>query len=109
MNDLTPRQSEIARAAVSGLSNKELATKIGISEGTLKNHLHFIYERLGVYGRRGLMLYLLRHGHVVLGSMNGHVANPARVSGAPEARADSAGGRAVQLPRPRATGSVCRD
>jgi DNA-binding NarL/FixJ family response regulator len=55
---LTPRQIEVARAAVSGLSNKELAQRLGVSEGTIKNHLHAIYERLKVDGRLALLLYL---------------------------------------------------
>lgn len=57
-NGLTPRQVEVARAAVSGLSNKELAQRLGVSEGTIKNHLHAIYERLQLDGRLALLLYL---------------------------------------------------
>ena len=57
-DSLTPRQIEVARAAVSGLSNKELAQRLGVSEGTIKNHLHAIYERLQLDGRLALLLYL---------------------------------------------------
>jgi two-component system NarL family response regulator/two-component system nitrate/nitrite response regulator NarL len=55
---LTRRQLQVARAAASGLSNKELATQLGVSEGTIKNHLHAIYDRLGLDGRIALLLYL---------------------------------------------------
>jgi two-component system, NarL family, nitrate/nitrite response regulator NarL len=55
---LTPRQLEVARAAASGLSNKELATRLSVSEGTVKNHLHAIYEKLKVEGRIQLLHYL---------------------------------------------------
>jgi DNA-binding NarL/FixJ family response regulator len=55
---LTRRQIEVARAAVSGLSNKELAQRLGVSEGTIKNHLHAIYERLSLDGRLSLLLHL---------------------------------------------------
>jgi two-component system nitrate/nitrite response regulator NarP len=55
---LTPRQFEVARAAARGLSNKELAVQLGVSEGTIKNHLHAVYERLQVDGRLALLLYL---------------------------------------------------
>jgi DNA-binding NarL/FixJ family response regulator len=58
LDTLTRRQFEVARAAVSGLSNKELAQRLGVSEGTIKNHLHAIYERLNVDGRLALLLYL---------------------------------------------------
>jgi len=58
LDTLTRRQVEVARAAVSGLSNKELAQRLGVSEGTIKNHLHAIYERLQLDGRLSLLLYL---------------------------------------------------
>jgi two-component system nitrate/nitrite response regulator NarP len=58
LETLTRRQIEVARAAVSGLSNKELAQRLGVSEGTIKNHLHAIYERLQLDGRLALLLYL---------------------------------------------------
>jgi len=58
LDTLTRRQIEVARAAVSGLSNKELGQRLGVSEGTIKNHLHAIYERLQLEGRLALLLYL---------------------------------------------------
>ena len=58
LDTLTRRQIEVARAAVSGLSNKELGQRLGVSEGTIKNHLHAIYERLRLEGRLALLLYL---------------------------------------------------
>ena len=58
LDTLTRRQIEVARAAVSGLSNKQLAQRLGVSEGTIKNHLHAIYDRLRLEGRRALLLYL---------------------------------------------------
>jgi len=59
LDTLTRRQIEVARAAVSGLSNKELAQRLGVSEGTIKNHPHAIYERLQLEGRLALLLYLM--------------------------------------------------
>jgi DNA-binding NarL/FixJ family response regulator len=55
---LTRRQLQVARAAASGLRNKELAIQLGVAEGTIKNHLHAIYDRLGLDGRIALLLYL---------------------------------------------------
>ena len=65
---LTRRQLEVARAAASGLSNKELATQLGVSEGTIKNHLHAIYERLDLDGRMALLLYLREKSYCGLNS-----------------------------------------
>jgi DNA-binding NarL/FixJ family response regulator len=59
---LTRRQLQVARAAACGLSTKELATQLDLSEGTIKNHLHAIYEKVGVDGRIPLVLYLKEKG-----------------------------------------------
>ena len=53
---LTPRELQIAGAVASGLRNKEIADKLGIAEGTVKIHLHVIYEKLEIDGRMALVL-----------------------------------------------------
>lgn len=53
---LTPRELQIAGAVASGLRNKEIADKLGIAEGTVKIHLHVIYEKLKIDGRMALVL-----------------------------------------------------
>jgi DNA-binding NarL/FixJ family response regulator len=53
---LTPRELEIVRMAASGLRNRGIAQRLCISEGTVKIHLHNIYEKLGVGGRVELTL-----------------------------------------------------
>jgi DNA-binding NarL/FixJ family response regulator len=53
---LTPRELEIARAVACGLRNKEIAEKLKIAEGTVKIHLHVIYEKLNIDGRMALVL-----------------------------------------------------
>lgn len=59
---LTPRELEIVELAAAGLRNRELAEKLSITEGTVKIHLHNIYEKLGVTGRSQLILFATRHG-----------------------------------------------
>jgi DNA-binding NarL/FixJ family response regulator len=54
---LTPREIEIVRMAAVGLRNKEIADKLSISEGTVKIHLHHIYEKLHLNGRLELAAY----------------------------------------------------
>jgi two-component system nitrate/nitrite response regulator NarL len=61
---LTPRELQIVRLVASGLHNKEIADKLGISEGTVKIHLHHIYEKLHVDGRLELTLYAQDKGLV---------------------------------------------
>lgn len=45
---LTRRQNEVARFVQQGLSNKEIARKLGISPATVKNHVHTILEKLDI-------------------------------------------------------------
>ena len=54
---LTPRELEIVRMVSRGLRNREIAQQLAISEGTVKIHLHNIYEKLGIGGRVELLLY----------------------------------------------------
>jgi DNA-binding NarL/FixJ family response regulator len=61
---LTPREIEIVRMITQGLRNKAIADRLSISEGTVKIHLHNIYEKLGVDGRLELMLYAQNKGFV---------------------------------------------
>ncbi len=53
---LTPREIEIVRMVAEGLRNRAIAARLSISEGTVKVHLHNIYEKLGVDGRLELTL-----------------------------------------------------
>lgn len=61
---LTTRELEIVRLAAEGLRNREIAERLTITEGTVKIHLHNIYEKLGVTGRSQLILTATREGLV---------------------------------------------
>jgi DNA-binding CsgD family transcriptional regulator len=52
---LSERQLEVLAHALLGDTGTEIATKLFISELTVRNHLHAIYERVGVTGRRQLL------------------------------------------------------
>lgn len=51
---LTKRQREITALIVLGLTNKQIGRELGITEGTVKIHLHAIYQRCGVPNRTAL-------------------------------------------------------
>src|SRR5438552_147004 len=53
---LTPRETEIVRMVAQGLRNKVIAERLSISEGTVKVHLHNIYDKFGIDGRLELLL-----------------------------------------------------
>jgi DNA-binding NarL/FixJ family response regulator len=61
---LTPREIEIVRMVAQGLRNRMIAERLSISEGTVKVHLHNIYEKLGVGGRLELVLCAQQRGLV---------------------------------------------
>jgi DNA-binding NarL/FixJ family response regulator len=61
---LTPRELEVVRLVAKGLRNREIAEQLSISEGTVKLHLHSIYEKLKVSGRVELTLYARDHSLV---------------------------------------------
>jgi DNA-binding NarL/FixJ family response regulator len=54
---LTPRELELVRLVTQGLRNKEIARRLAITEGTVKIHLHNIYEKAGVDSRIALTLW----------------------------------------------------
>lgn len=48
---LSPRQKQLAKLLSEGLSNKEIAWYLGLTEGTVKVYLSSMYKRLGIHGR----------------------------------------------------------
>jgi DNA-binding NarL/FixJ family response regulator len=58
---LTARELEIVSLVAQGFRNKEIADKLSISEQTVKNHLHNIFDKLGVSDRLELALYAIHH------------------------------------------------
>jgi DNA-binding NarL/FixJ family response regulator len=49
---LTPRERQIVRLAMDGLSNKEIGARLGTSPKTVESHLGAIYDRFGIMGGR---------------------------------------------------------
>jgi DNA-binding NarL/FixJ family response regulator len=58
---LSAREREIVILVAQGFKNKEMAEKMFISEQTVKNHLHNIFDKLGVSDRLELALYAIHH------------------------------------------------
>ena len=63
---LSPRETEILEHVTSGMSNKEIAYKLGISHQTVKNHMTAILRKLRVDDRTQAAVYALRRGWVRL-------------------------------------------
>jgi len=58
---LTPREREIMLLVAEGLSNKGVARRLDVSEGTVKIHLHNIYQKMEVPNRTTLTVFALAH------------------------------------------------
>jgi NarL family two-component system response regulator LiaR len=64
VDDLTPRELEVLKLIADGLSNKEIAETLVLSEKTVKNHINNIFSKLHVYDRSRAILYAIRKGFV---------------------------------------------
>jgi len=53
-SSLTQREGEIMRLVCAGLSNKEVGRELNVSCGTIKIHLHHIYQKLAIHNRTAL-------------------------------------------------------
>jgi DNA-binding NarL/FixJ family response regulator len=58
---LSAREREIVVLVAQGFKNREMAERMFISEQTVKNHLHNIFDKLGVSDRLELALYAIHH------------------------------------------------
>ncbi|MCR5830294.1 MAG: response regulator transcription factor [Lachnospiraceae bacterium] len=57
-DEMTSREREIASLMVEGLTNKQIADKLYISEGTVKNYISSIYDKTGIHDRVKLVVAL---------------------------------------------------
>ena len=62
MKPLTSRERQIALLVCTGLSNKQIARRLDVTEGTVKVHLHNIYVKLTIRNRTMLVLLALKLG-----------------------------------------------
>ena len=60
---LTRRESEVLQLVAAGMSNKEIANELTITEGTVKNHVHNALEKLHLTNRVQAAAYAVRQGY----------------------------------------------
>jgi DNA-binding NarL/FixJ family response regulator len=59
---LTPKEIEVATMVWEGLTNREIGNHMGTSEQVVKNHLRSTFDKLGVWSRLELAMYVASHG-----------------------------------------------
>jgi DNA-binding NarL/FixJ family response regulator len=60
---LTPREMQIVRLVALRMDNQQIADKLQISVGTVKIHLHHVYDKLNLQGRHDLQMFLRDKGY----------------------------------------------
>ena len=60
---LTPREMQIVRLVALRMDNQQIAEKLQISVGTVKIHLHHVYDKLNLQGRHDLQVFLRDKGY----------------------------------------------
>ncbi len=61
---LTPKEVQVATLVWQGMTNREIASVIGTTEQVVKNYLRSTFDKLGVWSRLELALYVASHGGV---------------------------------------------
>jgi DNA-binding NarL/FixJ family response regulator len=70
---LTPREEQVVALVADGLTNREVATELGLTEHTVKKYLFRIFDKLGISSRVELVLYAVSNGdHRAAEWMAGH-------------------------------------
>ena len=59
---LTERELEVIRALAQGMSDRQIAGSLGISEKTVRNHTSSIYRKLHIFDRTQAVIYAIREG-----------------------------------------------
>jgi DNA-binding NarL/FixJ family response regulator len=59
---LTPREEQVVALVADGLTNRGIATELGLSEHTIKKYLLRIFDKVGISSRVELVLYAMSHG-----------------------------------------------
>lgn len=60
--ELSKRERETLSLLAEGLSNSEIAERLGISEKTVRNHLSHLFDKLGVWSRAQAIVFARDHG-----------------------------------------------
>jgi NarL family two-component system response regulator LiaR len=66
---LTERELEVIKALARGMSDRQIANSLGISEKTVRNHTSNIYRKLHIFDRTQAVIYAVREGVIDVGDL----------------------------------------
>ncbi len=61
-HQLTAKETQVATLVWEGLTNREIARQVGTTEQVIKNYLRTTFDKLGVWSRLELAMYIANHG-----------------------------------------------
>lgn len=61
---LTEREAQVLRLLADGATNTDIATKLSLAEGTVKNHISNLYQRLNVHSRSEAAAWAWKYGYI---------------------------------------------
>ena len=73
---LTAREQQVLDLIAVGLTNREISCSLSISESTVENHIHHIYEKLGISNRAQAVAYAFELRIFLLNEMLENRGNP---------------------------------
>ena len=74
--ELTERENQILKLLADGLTNRGISCNLSITESTVENHVHHIYEKLGVSNRAQAVAHAFRLRISLLEDVLENRANP---------------------------------
>lgn len=73
---LTDRENQVLKLIADGLTNREISCSLSISESTVENHIHHIYEKLRISKRTQAVAYAFHFRIVLVNEMLENRGNP---------------------------------
>ena len=101
---LSKREMDVVRSLAEGLTNREIAERLGLSQHTIKNYLFRIYDKLGVSSRLELLFMTLTQSGAPLGVTA--LGKPCASSDGYSKDRQSNAGKNAKEPRLQPTGTV---
>jgi DNA-binding NarL/FixJ family response regulator len=74
---LSARETDVVHCVAEGLTNREIAQRLNLTEHTVKNYLFRIFDKLGVSSRVEVVLYAFRNGDTAQASPSRQISRPA--------------------------------